>query len=120
MTCKQRQIITRRMAGLTIEQAFQLALQHHQAGRLVDAEALYRQIVAAAPGHSEAWHHLGLLAHQTGRSDDAIEWIQNAIAQNSEVPLYYSNLGEICRLGGKVDQAIGILREAILRHPNSF
>ena len=31
---------------MTIQQAFELALQHHQAGRLADAEAIYRQILA--------------------------------------------------------------------------
>jgi len=33
---------------MTISQAFDLALQHHHAGRLADAEALYRQILAAS------------------------------------------------------------------------
>jgi predicted O-linked N-acetylglucosamine transferase (SPINDLY family) len=39
---------------MTIPQAFQLAFQHHQAGRLPDAEALYRQILAVQPKHSDA------------------------------------------------------------------
>ena len=30
------------------------ALQHHQAGRLSEAEKLYRQILASTPGHAEA------------------------------------------------------------------
>ena len=44
---------------MTIPQAFDLALQRHRAGRLAEAEALYRQILAAQPKHAEAWHHLG-------------------------------------------------------------
>jgi predicted O-linked N-acetylglucosamine transferase (SPINDLY family) len=37
------------MARVTVEQALQIALQHHQAGRLAQAEVLYRQILAQHP-----------------------------------------------------------------------
>ena len=57
---------------MTIQQAFNLALQHHQAGRLADAEVLYRQILAVVPGHADALHSLGILAHQLGRDDVAV------------------------------------------------
>ena len=40
------------MTPVTIEQALQVALAHHQAGRLGQAEAIYRQILAH--GHKEA------------------------------------------------------------------
>jgi len=39
------------MAQLTHQQAFELALQHHQAGRLREAEQLYRQILTYQPEH---------------------------------------------------------------------
>ena len=44
--------------GVTIDQAFQLALQHHQAGRLAEAEAIYRQILAVEPRHADVLHNL--------------------------------------------------------------
>ncbi len=47
----------------TATTAFQTALAHHQAGQLREAEALYRQILAAQPQHADAWHLLGLVAH---------------------------------------------------------
>ncbi len=37
---------------LTIEQAFALALEHHQAGRYAEAEDIYRQIVIAVPDYA--------------------------------------------------------------------
>ena len=49
---------------MTIPQTFQIAVQHHQAGRLADAEALYRQILAAQPGHADALHFLGALPYE--------------------------------------------------------
>ena len=54
------------MSTLTIEQAFQIAVQHHQAGRLSQAEQLYRQILAQMPNHPDALHLLGVVAHQAG------------------------------------------------------
>ena len=52
---------------MTIPQALQLAVQHHQAGRLAEAELLYRQILAAQPNHADALHLLGVMAQQVGR-----------------------------------------------------
>ena len=52
----------------TIEEVFQLAMEHHQAGRLPQAEQLYRQILSAAPQHADSQHLLGLLAHQSGHT----------------------------------------------------
>ena len=34
------------MTQMTIDQALQIALGHHEAGRLAEAEGIYRQILA--------------------------------------------------------------------------
>ena len=39
---------------MTLEQALRLAMQHQQAGRLTEAEEIYRQIVAAPASHVDA------------------------------------------------------------------
>ncbi|RMD71231.1 MAG: tetratricopeptide repeat protein, partial [Gammaproteobacteria bacterium] len=39
----------------------QIALQHHRAGRLAQAEAIYRQILQQNPRHPQALHPLGTL-----------------------------------------------------------
>jgi len=56
-----------------------LALQHHQAGHLADAEALYRRILAAHRDHPAALHLLGVIAPQSGRTELAVEWLRRAI-----------------------------------------
>ena len=48
----------------TIAEALALALRHHQAGNLPQAEQLYRQILQADPSHAESCHLLGMLALQ--------------------------------------------------------
>ncbi|MDR3402694.1 MAG: tetratricopeptide repeat protein [Chthoniobacter sp.] len=106
------------MPAVTVQQAFDLALRHHQAGRLTDAEALYRQVLIAEPGHAEALHFLGVIAHQTGRHDLAIESIQMAIVFSPNNPAAHSNLGEIFRTCGLLDEAIAAHRRALQLKPD--
>ncbi len=98
---------------MTIDQALQIALEHHQAGRLADAEGIYRQILTQSPDHAEALHLLGVLAAQVGRTEAAIELIGRAIAINPTIAEYHGNLGESYRRSGRNDEAIVSLRRAI-------
>jgi protein O-GlcNAc transferase len=66
---------------------FPLAMKHHQAGNLAEAERLYRLILQEDPPHGDALHLLGVLQHQSGRNAAAVELIQSAIAQNSNAML---------------------------------
>lgn len=49
-----------------ISQLIQTGLEHHQAGRLQEAETIYRAILKEQPQHANALHLLGLIAHQVG------------------------------------------------------
>ena len=64
-------------------QAFDRGLAHHRAGRLVEAETCYREVLANEPAHLRALHLLGLLCHQTGRHDTAAEMLHRAILRDS-------------------------------------
>jgi predicted O-linked N-acetylglucosamine transferase (SPINDLY family) len=109
---------TRRLLSVTIPQAFELALQHHQAGRLGDAETIYRQILAVEPRHAPTLHYLGVVAHQLGHSDTAIELIRQAVALAPQVPDFHSNLAIILREKGWLDESIAASRQAIALRPN--
>ena len=50
-----------------VEQALRIASAHQQAGRLTDAEMIYRRILADAPNHPDALFRMSLIAGQTGR-----------------------------------------------------
>src|SRR5438045_2558026 len=80
------------MSQLTIDQAMQIALGHHQAGRWAEAEAIYRQVLAQCPDHVGAMHLLGVLACQTGQTDAAIDLIRRAIAINPTAAECHHNL----------------------------
>ena len=100
------------MTQNTVEQAIQMALAHLQAGRLSEAEEIYRQVLAQVPDHPEALHWLGVLAFQTGRTDAAIDLIGRAIAVNPAMAEYHSNLGVAYRAAVQWEQAIASFRRA--------
>ena len=106
------------MTSLTLQQAFILALQRHQTGRLGEAEQLYRQVLAGHPGHADALHFLGVLAHQTGHNDAATDLIRRAIAAAPALAEAHGNLGTILRDMGQLDDAIAACRQAIALRPD--
>jgi Tfp pilus assembly protein PilF len=63
-----------------IDAFFRQGQQLHAARRLVEAEQIYRQVIAAAPRHADALHALGALALQAGRPAVAEGLIAQAIA----------------------------------------
>lgn len=106
------------MPGMTIEQALSLAIAHHQAGRLAEAEALYRQIIEVQPEHADALNLLGLVAYHTGRGSVAVEIILKAIALKPASAMYHQNLGLVLTALGKTREAISTLREALRLQPD--
>jgi tetratricopeptide (TPR) repeat protein len=91
---------------------------HQQAGRLQNAEACYRSILAAEPGHADALHLLGVLANQMGRHEVAAELIRRAIARNGASAPYFSNLAAALHALGDGDGAIAACREAVRISPD--
>jgi tetratricopeptide (TPR) repeat protein len=103
---------------LAIGDALALAEQHRLAGRLLEAEAYCRQVLAAEPREPDATHLLGLIAHQSGKLDEAITQLRRAVALAPDMPLYHANLGEMCRLAGRVDEAVAEGRRAVALKPD--
>ena len=92
-------------------------LEYHKVGRLADAEACYRRILAAQPENAAALHLLGLLAHQVGRHAAAAELIQRALRHDGENAVYLSDLGAVLKDQRRLDEAITALRQAIRIKP---
>ena len=94
------------------------AFRHHQAGRLNDAERLYRQILAIDPRHADSLHLLGVIATQSGRPDAAVDMIERAIRLRKDVHFYYGNLGNALRACGKLDEAAARYKRALALKPD--
>jgi tetratricopeptide (TPR) repeat protein len=94
------------------------ALAHHQAGRLNEAEATYRQILAREPENPDALHLLGVLCHQCDDHEKAKTHIERAIQLRPHVAMYHNNLGEALRALGKHEQAIAAYQQALSLRPD--
>ncbi len=66
-----------------------MALSHHQAGRMQDAEALYRAVLLVQPNHPDANHNLGILAVQTQRLNEALPLFNTALKANPASVQYW-------------------------------
>ena len=71
---------------MTIDEAMRAGIGHHQAGRLLEARAIYQQILAQWPCSADALHLLGVIAQQRGELDASVDFIGRAIAANPGVP----------------------------------
>jgi predicted O-linked N-acetylglucosamine transferase (SPINDLY family) len=92
---------------------FPAAVRAHQAGRLPEAEGLYRRLLQQQPAHGDALHLLGLVLSQTGRLEEAAGLLQRAVALRGDQPAFHNNLGEVYRQLGRLDQAEACLRRAL-------
>jgi tetratricopeptide (TPR) repeat protein len=79
----------------TILQRLAQAIGHHQAGRLTEAEALYRGILEESPREPDALHLMGVLAHQVGRHQKAIDLISRALTVRGTQAIYHSSLAAV-------------------------
>jgi len=97
---------------------YEAAVAHQRAGRLADAEALYRSILAADPNHADALHMFGALALQVGRRDLAVPLIRRAVAVSPRRALYHITLGRAWLEAGDADSALNSFREAAAIAPD--
>ena len=97
---------------------FAAAVSHHRAGRLAEAEALYRQVLACEPEHAAALHFAGLAASQAGRLDEAAGLMLRAVKRQPAFPEAHVNLALIRKAQGRPDLAAGHYRQALAHRPD--
>jgi predicted O-linked N-acetylglucosamine transferase (SPINDLY family) len=103
--------------GLTIQQAFEKAMARQQAGKLHEAEALYRQILAQNPRLAEVHNNLGNALKAMGRIDEAGQSYRHALSIRRDIPQIHNNLGTILHEQGTYEQAMASYREALKLKP---
>lgn len=99
-------------------ETFAIAVEFHQAGRLLEAEQLYRDILRAEPRHADALHLLGVIAHQSGQHETAIDLISQSINVNGSAAIAHNNLGGACRALKRFRDAVASYQRAVELDPD--
>jgi len=94
------------------------AITCHREGRLADAEALYRQILALDPAHLDALYLLAVMANQLGRSAEALDLADRAIRSRPEVAEPYAARGNALTGLGRHAEAIASFDRALQLRPD--
>ncbi len=92
-------------------------MQHHSAGRLPQAESIYKRILQADPRQPVALNLLGVIAHQVGKSDVAVDLITKALAIAPDYAEAHNNLGNELQSRGKLDEAVASYHRALELQP---
>jgi len=77
----------------------------HESGRLDEAEAIYRDVLARDPRHAEALHLSGVALHQRGEHRAALTAIDTAIGVAPDKALFHFNRGNVHNALGDVHAA---------------
>jgi Flp pilus assembly protein TadD len=96
----------------------EIAIAHHRSGRLTDAEALYRRVLAKESENARAMHLLGVIAHQAGRHLEALDFIRRSVALRPDAPDFHNNLGNVLAAIGNKAEAESAFRSALCLQPD--
>lgn len=91
---------------------------HHRRGQLAEAEALYRAIIAAEPGHFDALHLYGVLMHQRGQSAAALKLLGAALAANERAAPAHCNYGVVLAVLERYQEALASYQQALALKPD--
>lgn len=76
---EQAVALKRSLATLPLGSLLELGLAHHRAGRLDEAEAAYRALLARNPGDLNACHLIGVAVYTRGDKAAALDWFRRAL-----------------------------------------
>jgi Flp pilus assembly protein TadD len=96
------------------------ALELHQAGKLREAERLYRKVLTLQPEHFDALHMLGVVALQEGRAGYAVDLIERALRQKPDIAAAHGNLAAALTQSGRLDAALAAHQRHIGLHPTQI
>ena len=96
---------------MSVDQALRQGVAAQKAGKLKDAERLYRAILQVEPKHPEANHNLGVMAVAVGEALEAIPRFKLALEVNPKIEQFWLSYIDALIKVERVDEAKRILVE---------
>lgn len=97
----------------TLAELLQAALQHHEAGRYVEAVELYDRFLREQPDHALALRNLGTILARFGKLELARDLITRALHADPDNPEFLVSLGIVCRALGETGDALACFARAV-------
>jgi predicted O-linked N-acetylglucosamine transferase (SPINDLY family) len=94
------------------------AVAAHQKGNLVEAESLYRGVLAVNGRDFDALHMLGVLYAQRQQLDQAASHLRAALAVDRTYPPCLHNYGKVLAITRRSEEAIEYFNKALKLMPN--
>ena len=98
--------------------AFTYGVAFFQHGYLEQAEASFKQVIAAKPDDPEAYYNLGTLYLRRNALSEAREHLESAVKLRPRYPEAWNNLGMIAAQDGRADEAVSNFRESLAQRPD--
>ena len=92
----------------------------HRAGRLDQAEQLYRQLLRADAASFPALHMLGFLKAQQGKYDDAITFLNKAVRKNPADPTALAHYAHALMAASRFNDALAAYDRLLAVQPAHF
>ena len=105
---------------MNFELTMNQACENLQAGRFVEAERLFREVLAERPALPDALHLLGCTLCKLKRGEEAVELIRRAVKLNPQQPVYLGNLGLALLTLGNKREAAAALSQSLDLQPNQL
>lgn len=104
---------------VSLNDLFAEASGYEDAGRLDEAEGLYREILRRQPLNADALNQWGVLEYRRGRHDQSIALLRAAIALfPAAMPLYH-NAGLTCQAETRLAEAVFLYERAEVLRPGN-
>src|SRR5215471_13034610 len=101
-------------------QAIEKGKALHRVGRIAEAEAIYRAVLARDPRQFDALHLLGLIRYQQGRPGEAHELLSQAIKLRPRSPQALAILMAALLALGRLEEALAACDRLIALDPRDL
>lgn len=101
----------------TVDEAFQIALDHHRSGRLAEAEDVYGRILQVAPDRPDLLYNMGFAQQMQGKLAAAAATYRALLAKAPDTVQAHARLGDVMHWVGRLGTAVDHYETAVALAP---